>query len=65
MSNSKELDMLSDLAGCDLPEVFYGKNNFFALLPSSNFMLHVSPIDSVSLSGFKKRENYLRKNNDT
>jgi hypothetical protein len=52
MSNSKELDMLSDLAGCDLPEVFYGKNNFFAILPSSNFMLHVSPIDSVSLSGF-------------
>jgi hypothetical protein len=43
MSNTKEMDMLTDLAGCDLPEVFYGKNHFLATMPSCNVMIDVSP----------------------
>lgn len=56
MSNSKELDKLQDLAGCDLPEVFYGKNCMFAVMPSKNVILTISPVESISLSHFMKRE---------
>ena len=65
MSNSKELDKLQDLAGCDLPEVFYVKNCLYAAMPSTNVLLTISPVDSVSLSHFMKREQYLRKDKDT
>jgi hypothetical protein len=60
MSNTKELDMLTDQAGCDLPEVFYGKNKFIALMPSKDLIIEICPVDAISLTSFSKRETYLR-----
>ena len=52
MSNTKELDMLTDQAGCDLPEVFYGKNKFIALMPSKDLIIEICPVEAVSLTSF-------------
>lgn len=60
MSNSKELDILTDQAECDLPEVFYGKNKLIATMPSKNLMIEICPIDAISLTSFIKREAYLK-----
>jgi hypothetical protein len=49
------------LAECDLPEVFYGKNMFIAAMPSKNVLIEISPIESIALSAFGKRDKYLRK----
>jgi hypothetical protein len=64
MSNTKELDMLTDQAGCDLPEVFYGKNKLIAVMPSKDLMIEICPVDAVSLTSFQKREAYLRPSAD-
>jgi hypothetical protein len=61
MSDSKALDKLSDLAGTDLPDVFYGRNHVFITLPKNDFLLEICPVDSISLSAYAKREKYLRK----
>jgi hypothetical protein len=60
MSNTKELDKLQDLAECELPEVFYGKNMFLVTMPSKDLLLEVSPVQSISYSAFLKRDKYLR-----
>lgn len=65
MSNTKELDKLQDLAECELPEVFYGKNMFLMTLASKDLLIEVSPVESISLSAYMKRDKYLRKNQDT
>jgi len=52
MSNTKELDKLQDLAECELPEVFYGKNNFFITMPAKDLLIEVNPVESISLSAF-------------
>jgi hypothetical protein len=52
MSNSKEMEILSEQAGTNLPEVFYGKNRFYAVLPQKNFMLEIDPVETVSFSQF-------------
>lgn len=64
MSNTKELDKLQDLAECELPEVFYGKNNFFVTMPSKDLLIEVNPVESISLSAYLKRDKYLRKSQD-
>jgi len=64
MSNSKELHMLTDQAGCDLPEVFYGKNKFIAVMLSKDLIIEICPVDAVSLTSFQKRESYLRTSNE-
>jgi hypothetical protein len=64
MSNSKELDKLQDLAECELPEVFYGKNMFLVTMPLKDLLIEVNPVESVSLSAFLKRDKYLRKSTD-
>ena len=56
--------MLTDQAGCDLPEVFYGKNKFIALLPSKDLIIEICPVEAVSLTSFQKREAYLRTSAD-
>lgn len=65
MSNTKELDQLQDLTECDLPEVFYGKNVFLCWCPEKDVLLEVSPIDSIALSKFTKREKFMRKTQDS
>ena len=62
MSNSKEMDMLTDQAGCELPEVFYGKNKFLAVMPSKDFLFEICPVESISLTSFTKRERYINTN---
>ena len=59
------MDMLQDLAECELPEVFYGKNLFFCTMPARNLIVEISPIDSIALSGFKRRDKYLRAKKDS
>jgi len=40
MSNSKQLDQVSDMVSTmGLPEVFYGNNHFYAVLPSKNILV--------------------------
>ena len=56
MSNSKEMDMLTDQAGSELPEVFYGKNRFLAVMPSKDFLFEICPVEAISLTSFAKRE---------
>lgn len=54
--------MLTDQAGCELPEVFYGKNKFLAVMPSKDFLFEICPVESISLTSFAKRERYINKN---
>ena len=65
MSNTKELDMLTDQAGCDLPEVFYGKNKFIAVMSTKDLMIEICPVDAISLTSFQKREAYLNSSSET
>jgi len=60
MSNSKEMEILSEQAETKLPEVFYGKNRFYAVFPQKNFLLEIDPVETVSFSQFEKREKSLR-----
>jgi hypothetical protein len=64
MSSSKELDKLQDLAECELPDVFYGKNLFLCAMPSRNLLIELSPIHSIALSGFARRAKYMRVNRE-
>lgn len=59
MSDSKALEKLTDLAQTELPEVFYGRNHVYAVLPAHDFLLEVCPVESISLSSFAKREKTL------
>lgn len=43
-----------------LPEVFYGSNHVYFVLPAKNFLFELSPIDAVSMSSFAVREAHLR-----
>lgn len=43
-----------------LPEVFYGNNHLYMAKPENNFLLEISPVDSLSYSSFVKRQEYLR-----
>ena len=60
MSDSKALEKLTDLSGTDLPEVFYGRNHVYCVLPTRNFLLEICPVDSIALSSYSKRETTLR-----
>ena len=57
--------MLTDQAGCDLPEVFYGKNKFIAVMPTKDLMIEICPVDAISLTSFQKREAYLNSSPET
>jgi hypothetical protein len=43
-----------------VPEVFYGMNHLLIAKPDRNILLQFSPINALSLSAFKKREEYLK-----
>ena len=57
MSSEKEMDQVSDKVGImGLPEVFYGANYLFVASKKHNILLDFNAIDSLSFSGFQKRE---------
>ena len=60
MSSEKEMDMVSDKVGImGLPEVYYGFNHFYLANKEHNILLDFNPLDSLSFSGFTKREKFL------
>lgn len=60
MSSEKEMDQVSDKVGImGLPEVFYGFNHLFVANKELNVLLDFNPLDSLSYSGFAKRERFL------
>lgn len=44
-----------------LPEVFYGSNHVYFVLPARDLLLEFNALDAVSLSSFAVREAQLRK----
>ena len=61
MSNSKELDQVSDQTQTmGLPEVFYGNNHLYCVNAQHNFLFEICPVESVSLTSYAKREAHLR-----
>ena len=61
MSNSKELDQVSDQTETmGLPEVFYGNNHLYCVNAQHNFLFEICPVESVSLTSYAKRDSYLR-----
>lgn len=62
MSSEKEMDQISDKVGImGLPEVFYGFNHVYISSKEHNIVLDFNAIDSLSYSGFSKREQFLHK----
>jgi hypothetical protein len=43
-----------------LPEVFYGSNHVYFVLPAKNLLFELSALDAVSLSSFAVRDAQLR-----
>lgn len=60
MSSEKEMDQIADKVGImGLPEVFYGSNHLYISNKEHNIVLDFNAIDSLSYSGFNKREQFL------
>lgn len=64
MSDSKELERLTDQAGTELPEVFYGRNHLYVANEDRNFLLDICPVDAISLSGFENRKQAFSESSD-
>jgi hypothetical protein len=61
MSNSVEMDMISDkVAIMGLPEVFYGNNHILFINSSKNLLFEMSALDAIRLSSFAEREVLMR-----
>ena len=61
MSNSVEMDMISDkVATMGLPEVFYGNNHILFINSSKNLLFEMSALDAIRLSSFAEREVLMR-----
>jgi len=54
------MQLLTDLAQTDLPEVFYGRNHFYAVMADKNVLIEIDPVEQVSFSQFAKREKTIR-----
>ena len=51
---------MSDKVGImGLPEVYYGFNHLFLANKEHNILLDFNPLDSLSYSGFQKRDKFL------